>query len=100
MIKNYTETGIINVNGHRHRTAWLGNVVRYRAGTESKIGGGAAAALAWRGQLMAIAGSATDDDDTMMRIFHGSSQIRKHAEVAGISGLLQAGCMALTGSRK
>lgn len=100
MIKNYTETGIINVNGHR--TAWLGNVVRYRGATESKIGAeaGAGAALAWRGQLMAIAGSATDDDDTMMRSFHGSSQIRKQAEEAGISGLLQADCPALTGSRK
>lgn len=80
-----------------HRIACVGDVVRYPDGTESKIVSGAGAALAYKGQPMAIVGSATDNGDTIITSLQSSAQIREYADDAGIPGLLQPGYVAPTG---
>lgn len=79
-----------------HRIACVGDVVRYPDGTESKIVSGAGAALAYKGQPMAIVGSATDNGDTITSSLQSSAQIREYADDDGIPGLLQAGYVAPT----
>lgn len=80
-----------------HRIACVGDVVRYPDGTESKIVSGAGAALAYKGQPMAIVGSVTDNGDTITSSLQSSAQIREYADDAGIPGLLQLGYVAPTG---
>lgn len=80
-----------------HRIACVGDVVRYPDGSESKIVSGAGAALAYKGQPMAIVGSATDNGDTIITSLQSSAQIREYADDAGIPGLLQPGYVAPTG---
>lgn len=80
-----------------YRIACVGDVVRYPDGTESKIVSGAGAALAYKGQPMAIVGSATDNGDTITSSLQSSAQIREYADDAGIPGLLQPGYVAPTG---
>lgn len=80
-----------------HRIACVGDVVRYPDGSESKIVSGAGAALAYKGQPMAIVGSATDNGDTIITGLQSSAQIREYADDAGIPGLLQPGYVAPTG---
>ncbi len=80
-----------------HRIACVGDVVRYPNGTESKIVSGAGAALAYKGQPIAIVGSATDNGDTIISSLQSSSQIREYADDSGIPGLLQPGYMAPRG---
>lgn len=80
-----------------HRIACVGDVVRYPDGTESKIVSGAGAALAYKGQPMAIVGSATDNGDTIITSLQSSAQIREYADDDGIPGLLQPGYVAPAG---
>jgi uncharacterized Zn-binding protein involved in type VI secretion len=80
-----------------HRIACVGDVVRYPDGTESKIVSGAGAALAYKGQPIAIVGSATDNGDTIITSLQSSAQIRGYADDAGVPGLLQPGYVAPTG---
>jgi predicted XRE-type DNA-binding protein/uncharacterized Zn-binding protein involved in type VI secretion len=80
-----------------HRIACVGDVVRYPDGTESKIVSGAGAALAYKGQPMAIVGSSTDNGDTITSSLQSSAQIREYADDDGIPGLLQPGYVAPTG---
>lgn len=80
-----------------HRIACVGDVVRYPDGTESKIVSGAGAALAYKGQPMAIVGSATDNGDTITSSLQSAAQIREYADDDGIPGLLQPGYVAPTG---
>lgn len=80
-----------------HRIACVGDVVRYPDGSESKIVSGAGAALAYKGQPMAIVGSATENGDTIITSLQSSAQIREYADDAGIPGLLQPGYVAPTG---
>jgi predicted XRE-type DNA-binding protein/uncharacterized Zn-binding protein involved in type VI secretion len=81
-----------------HRIACVGDVVRYPDGTESQIVSGAGAALAYKGQPMAIVGSATDNGDTIITSLQSSAQIREYADDSGIPGLLQPGYVAPTGN--
>ncbi|MDR2837807.1 MAG: PAAR domain-containing protein [Azonexus sp.] len=90
-----TSTGI-EISGHR--IACVGDMVSYPDGTESKIVSGAGAAQVYKGQPMAIVGSATDNGDTIITSLQSSAQIREYTDDAGIPGLLQPGYMAPTGS--
>jgi predicted XRE-type DNA-binding protein/uncharacterized Zn-binding protein involved in type VI secretion len=80
-----------------HRIACVGDVVRYPDGTESKIVSGAGAALAYKGQPIAIVGSATDNGDTIINSLQSAMQIREYADDDGIPGLLKPGYIAPTG---
>ena len=81
----------------RGARTWLGNVVHYPDGTESKIVSGAGAAMAYMGRPMAIVGSATDNGDTITSSLQSAAQIREYADDDGIPGLLQPGYVASTG---
>ncbi|MCK9386256.1 MAG: PAAR domain-containing protein [Nevskia sp.] len=80
-----------------HRFACVGDVVRYPDGTESKIVSGTDAALTYKGQPMAIVGSATDNGDTIISSLQSSLQIWEYADGDGILGLLQPGYVSPTG---
>jgi uncharacterized Zn-binding protein involved in type VI secretion len=81
-------TGMV-ISGHR--IACLGDVVRYPDGTESKIVSGAGSALGYKGQSMAIVGSATDNGDSIISSLQSSAQIGEYADDDGIPGLQQHG---------
>lgn len=85
----------MEMNGNR--IACVGDVVRYSDGSESKIVSGAGAALAYKGQPVAIVGSSTDNGDTIVTSLQSHAQVREYADDDGIPGLLQQGYMAPTG---
>jgi uncharacterized Zn-binding protein involved in type VI secretion len=77
-----------------HRVACVGDVVRYPDGTESKIISGAGFAMAFKGQPIAIVGSATDNGDTIIGTLQHVVKITEYADDDGIPGLLKPGYMA------
>lgn len=81
-------TGIV-IEGHR--VARVGDTVRYPDGSESKIVSGAGFASVYKGQPVAIIGSATDNGDTITSSLQSGAKIREFADDDGIPGLLQAG---------
>ena len=81
-------TGIV-IEGHR--VARVGDTVRYPDGSESKIVSGAGFASVYKGQPVAIIGSATDNGDTIISSMQSGAKIREFADDDGIPGLLQAG---------
>lgn len=81
-----------------HLIAFVGDVVRYPDGTESKIVCGAGAALVYKDRPAAIVGSATDNGDTITSSLQGSGQIQEYADDDGIPGLLQPNYIVPTGN--
>jgi uncharacterized Zn-binding protein involved in type VI secretion len=80
-----------------HHIAYVGDVVRYPDGTESKIVSRAGSALAYKWRPMAIVGSATENGDTIISSLQSSAQILEYADDDGIPGLLQPGHLAPSG---